>query len=708
MESLPDRFGNDLLVDVCKGGVVTVCVINRRSIIISPLSLTNPKLSSTMSKIRVLPDSLANKIAAGEVVERPASIVKELIENSIDAGAKNIEVAVESGGRRLIRIGDNGEGMARDDAILAFERHATSKLKTAEDLEAIVTLGFRGEALASIASVAKVRLRTQTASDIVGSEIEISGGRMLNVRDIAFTPGAEFEIRDLFFNVPARRKFLKSEATESFHIANLVTHYALANPQLAFRLTNNNRESIRATPAADLRERAYQLFGGEFIASLIEVGGEAGEMRVRGFVSSPSATRTTKDSQYFFINGRYVRDKVISRALIEAYRAMIPAGVYPSAMLFVEMPPHEVDVNVHPAKTEVRFVRGTIVHDLIRDAVRSAIGSSKAAATLFAKRVAEPTPKPTAEQFPSHIFDPKPPQVSREELRAAFRLQAPPPIPQQTRIDLVSTATSKERVEPDVDPVSTTTGNQQVDPDAEPVSTATGSERVDLSEPDPIQLYGHRLGCLGAKGADSNSQLKPAQNLTLIADEVNPLGQMHNSFIIATDRTGLLLIDQHVAHERILFEQHWNALRRKKVETQRLLIPETLDLSPAQATAFDQLLPELEENGFELGRLSGRTIAVKAVPAMLGAGVARTLLLELLDAIEDNRRGLSLDEIRAEIAASLACRAAIKINMQLAPEKMRWLIDELMKKENPATCPHGRPIILRITARDIEKGFQRT
>ena len=653
-----------------------------------------------MSKIHVLPDSLANKIAAGEVVERPASIVKELIENSIDAGAKSIEVAVESGGRRLIRISDTGEGMNRDDAILAFERHATSKLKTAEDLEAILTLGFRGEALASIASVAKVRLRTQTASDIVGTEVEISGGRMLNVRDIAFTPGAEFEIRDLFFNVPARRKFLKSEATESFHIANLVTHYALANPHLSFKLLNNNRESIRTTPAADLRERAYQLFGGEFINGLIEVGGESGEMRVRGFVSSPSATRTTKDSQYFFINGRYVRDKVISRALIEAYRAMIPSGVYPSAMLFVEMPPHEVDVNVHPAKTEVRFVRGTIVYDLIRDAVRAAIGSSKAAVTLFSKPEPEPSLKPQ-EVFRSHIFDEKPAQVSREELRAALKLQAPPP--QQFKIDLSDNEPTAE---------------------AEPVSTATARERVDLeaptaeelqpiaeppvsAEPDPIQLYGHRLGCLGGKAAESNSQLKPAQSLTLIADEVNPLGQMHNSFIIATDRTGLLLIDQHVAHERILFEQHWNALRRKKVETQRLLIPETLDLSPAQATAFDQVLPELEENGFELGRLSGRTVAIKAIPAMLGPGVARTLLLELLDAIEENRRGLSLDEIRAEIAASLACRAAVKINMTLAPEKMRWLIDELMKKENPATCPHGRPIILRITAREIEKGFQR-
>lgn len=652
-----------------------------------------------MSKIRVLPDSLANKIAAGEVVERPASIVKELIENSIDAGARQIIVAVESGGRRLIRIGDDGEGMSRDDAILAFERHATSKIKTAEDLEAITTLGFRGEALASIASVAKVRLRTQTDGALAGTEVEISGGRMLGVRDIPFSRGAEFEIRDLFFNVPARRKFLKSEATESYHITNLVTHYALANPQLSFTLTNNNRDSIRVTPAPDLRERAYQLFGGEFIGGLIEAIGESGEMRVRGFVSSPSSTRTTREGQFFFINGRYVRDRIISKALAEAYRAMIPAGVYPSAMLFVELPPSEVDVNVHPAKTEVRFVRGTIIHDLIRDAVRASISSAKAAATPFADNISVPAAShPTEAATTSEPRIERPPQLSREELRSAFRLQVPPPVqpqPQQQKIDLsfepqrVSTASGSERA-PDVADVS-----------AEEIELTVST----VAEP---ARYGNRIGCLGTRGSDSNSQLKPAQNLTLAADEINPIGQLHNSFIIAADRAGLLLVDQHVAHERILFEQHWRALGAKRIEVQRLLIPETIDLTPAQASAFDQLLPELEENGFELGRLSGRTIAVKSVPALLAAGAAQSLLLELLDAVEEDRKGLSLDELRAEIAAGLACRAAIKINMTLAPEKMRWLIDELLKMENPATCPHGRPIILRITAREIEKGFQRS
>jgi DNA mismatch repair protein MutL len=655
-----------------------------------------------MSKIQVLPDSLANKIAAGEVVERPASIVKELIENSIDAGARQIEVAVESGGRRLIRVSDDGEGMSRDDAILAFERHATSKIKTAADLEAILTLGFRGEALASIASVAKVRLRTQKEGDMAGTEVEISGGRVLGVRDIPFSRGAEFEIRDLFFNVPARRKFLKTEATESYHIANLVTHYALANPQLSFTLLNNNRESLRVAPAADLRERAYQIFGGEFIGDLIEVMGESGEMRARGFVSSPSATRTNRDGQYFFINGRFVRDKIIGKALSEAYRAMIPSGVYPSAMLFVELPPGEVDVNVHPAKTEVRFVRGTIVHDLIRDAVRAAISSARAGATPFVGKKIEPSaPAPVPSSRIDDFFSERPRALSREESSGAFILQAPPPVrpqPQQQKIDLSFVDFGAEpEPAPDV-PIPDVPTHDVPGGDTEHV-VSTGAE--------PAQ-YGDRIGCLGARAADSTgSQFKPAQNLTLVADEINPIGQLHNSFIIAADRSGLLLIDQHVAHERILFEQHWRALRGKRVEVQRMLIPETIDLTPAQASAFDQLAPELEENGFEIGRLSGRTVAIKSVPAMLAPGAAQSLLAELLDAIEEDRKGLSLDELKAEIAAGLACRAAIKINMELAPEKMRWLIDELLKMQNPATCPHGRPIILRISSREIEKGFQR-
>lgn len=651
-----------------------------------------------MNKIRVLPDSLANKIAAGEVVERPASIVKELLENSIDAGADRIEIAIEAGGRRMIRISDNGEGMAREDALLAFERHATSKIRAAEDLEAIVTLGFRGEALASIASVAKVRLRTQTAGALVGTEIELAGGRVLGVRDIAFSQGAEFEIRDLFFNIPARRKFLKTEATESYHIINLVTHYALANHRLAFTLLNNDRESIRVSPASGPLERAYQLFGEEFIGSLIEVAGENGAMKVHGFVSSPAMVRQNRDSLYFFINGRYVRDKLISRAVTEAYRAMMPAGVYPTAILFVELPPAEVDVNVHPAKTEVRFVRGTIVFDLVRDAIREAIASSRAAAIpLRAPEIGvgsdagpgETPAPPLTSQPPAQRTSPIAswPNSRPNADSETFRVHIPP-----------SPATAP--------PIQQKIESFQPQAIFRPEGDESGLTTLPVAAPPPGR---NRLGCLGARGAESSatSPLRPAQNLTLTADEINPLGQLHQSFIIAADRVGLLLIDQHVAHERILFEQHWNALRRQQIEVQRLLIPETLDLTPAQVTVLDQVEPQLEENGFEIGRLSGRTISINAIPAILSTGASQALLIELLDAIEIERRGLSLDELRAEIAASLACRAAIKINMPLATEKMHWLIDQLLTMENPATCPHGRPIVIRLTRREIEKVFQR-
>jgi DNA mismatch repair protein MutL len=330
-----------------------------------------------MSKIKVLPDSLANKIAAGEVVERPASVVKELLENALDAGARSINIEVEEGGKRLIRIVDDGEGMSRDDAIVAFERHATSKLRTPDDLEAITTLGFRGEALPSIASVSRLVLRTKTANDNEGTEVEFNGGKLVAVRDIAWPGGAEVEVRDLFFNIPARRKFLKSDATESVHIANLVQHYALANPQLSFLLVGNGRDVIRVTTARSLRERAYQVLGGAILEKLVEVNREADGLRILGFVSNPQEQRSSRDAQYLFINRRFVRDQLIGRALSEAYRSMMPSGTYPAAVLFIEVPPTEVDVNVHPAKTEVRFLREGAVLAFVRDAVAEALRSTE-------------------------------------------------------------------------------------------------------------------------------------------------------------------------------------------------------------------------------------------------------------------------------------------------------------------------------------------
>src|SRR2546423_8107975 len=327
-----------------------------------------------MSKIRVLSDHLVNQIAAGEVVERPASVAKELVENAIDAGAARIEVDVEAGGRRLLRVTDDGSGMTRDDALLACQRRAPSKISSDEDLTQIRTPGFRGEALASIASVARVELLTQMSAEAEGTRILIEGGRMRDVQTAARPRGTTLTVRDLFFNTPARRKFLRSEATESFHLMNLVTHYALAHPEIAFVLTNNGRETLRATAAADLRERAYQIFGAEFLDGLLAVeGGLMNVARARGYVSAPRERRTTRDAQYLFVNGRFVRDRLISRALTEGYRTVLPHGVYPAALLFLDVPLEEVDVNVHPAKTEVRFRRAAAVADIVRESVRAAL-----------------------------------------------------------------------------------------------------------------------------------------------------------------------------------------------------------------------------------------------------------------------------------------------------------------------------------------------
>src|SRR5689334_25103132 len=344
-----------------------------------------------MSKIRVLADHVANQIAAGEVVERPASVAKELVENSLDAGAQRITIEIEAGGRRLLKVSDDGEGMVRDDAVLAFERHATSKIRVTEDLAAIGTLGFRGEALASIASVAKVELTTCTEDAKAATRVTIEGGRMRDVKDAAHPRGTTISVRDLFFNTPARRKFLRSEATESYHLTNLVTHYALAHPEIAFTLTNNGRETIRVAPAKDLRERAYQIFGAQFLDGLLEVNNGVSEptetsfslpqiARVRGFVSAPRDRRTSRDAQFLFVNGRFVRDRLIGRALSEGYRSILPHGVYPVALLFIDVPLEEVDVNVHPAKTEVRFRRAAAVADAVREAVRAGLASAGYAA----------------------------------------------------------------------------------------------------------------------------------------------------------------------------------------------------------------------------------------------------------------------------------------------------------------------------------------
>ena len=659
-----------------------------------------------MSIIRVLADHVANQIAAGEVVERPASVAKELVENSIDAGATRISIEIEGGGRRLLKISDDGTGMVRDDAILAFERHATSKIRNSDDLAAIGTLGFRGEALASIASVAKIELTTSLEGASNGTRVTIEGGRMRNVKDAAHPRGTTITVRDLFFNVPARRKFLRSEATETFHLTNLVTHYALAHPEIAFTVVNNGREVVRAVAAKDLRERAYQIFGSEFLENLLEVNGGHSELaRVSGFVSAPRDRRTTRDSQYLFVNRRFVRDRMIGRALSEGYRSILPYGVYPAALLFIETPLEEVDVNVHPAKTEVRFRRQAAVADAVREAVRSALASAGYARTE--DRPAQPV------EMSQSVAAASTQQTDYRPVNPAIEMSAPisAPVKDQTqlnpvqpRIDFIPTQLPDDEWEvPDSAAPVEPTGDE-IAHDVEEMFRATQASFAVREEP-LVQEPGAQKTAL----PPLNSAQKIAREVTAesLSSNIRPLGQLEESFIIATDDDGLLLIDQHVAHERVLFDKYRALEAERRTESQQLLVPETFDLTPAQAAVFDVLAPELEHYGFELMKLSGRTVAIKSTPADLPASEARNMLAELLDTVDPEKKNSARDTLRDEIAASLACHAAIKVNMPLAPEKMRWLIDRLLQTSSPTTCPHGRPVILRLKTRDILKGFHR-
>ncbi len=670
-----------------------------------------------MSKIRVLPDHITNLIAAGEVVERPASVAKELVENSIDAGAQRIVIDVESGGRRLLKVADDGEGMSRDDAVLAFERHATSKISKAEDLNAIGTLGFRGEALASIASVARVELIARTENAAAGTRVAIEGGRMRDVKDAAHPRGATISVRDLFFNTPARRKFLRSEATESYHLTNLVTHYALAHPEIAFTLTNNGRETLHVAAAQDLRERAYQIFGGQFLDSLLEVNNQSSEAtkpspaqiaKVQGFVSAPRERRTSRDAQFLFVNGRFVRDRLIGRALSEGYRSILPHGVYPAALLFIEVPLEEVDVNVHPAKTEVRFRRTAAVADAVREAVRAALASAGYTPATDNRDLSSTTigdERDVAEAATANVVD-SVPSESALASRDSFALR---PQPQQDRIGFGVGAVPQR--EPTPIAMHTTQ------------ATLAGSASAQQPPPAKTNAAGLKVEAEKSRGEFEDKseisalpQLPPLDSalkfvrevaVESLSSNIRPLGQLDESFIIATDREGLLLIDQHVAHERVLFDKFRALETARRAESQQLLIPETFDLTPAQAAAFETVAAELETYGFGLMRLSGRTVAIKATPADLPASEARNVLKEVLDTVDSEKRGVARATLREEIAASLACHAAIKVNMPLAPEKMRWLIDRLLTTSSPTTCPHGRPVILRLATQDILKGFHR-
>src|SRR5262245_19109127 len=583
-----------------------------------------------MPKIRRLPPDLANQNAAGEGVGRPASVVKELVENAIDAGARRISIVVELGGKQLIRVDDDGEGMDPEDARLAIERHATSKIRRADDLAAIATLGFRGEALPAIASVSHFVLRTRARGMNAGTEIKVNGGAVASVNEAGMPEGTSIEVADLFYNLPARRKFLKSDGAESAQVSRVVTQLALCYPEVGFTLTSAGRKVLQCPPVTSLRERLYQLYGDR--SDLIEVRRDSGDVKLLGYIAALAEQGPTRGPQNLFVNRRIVKDRTVQHAVIDAYSQASIKERSPEMHLFIEMPHDAVDVNVHPTKAEVRFPDQSYIHELVRRTLGDALGR-------------EPAPE--------------------------LQLEAPRGLtPEPSTLPLPHAYTS-------------------VLPSRWSTAPATPTTQSAL----PVQ----ERPIAPVESGGSEPLIRP----------LIPLGQFRDTFIVAIDDEGIAIIDQHVAHERVLFERITERLSTGRLESQRLLEPMLIDLPAGSRHALTSHAAELERLGFEIEEFGGETVRVSAFPALLRREECPTALRALAEDLETAGSTATVDEAIKKIAATMACHAAVKANDPLTPEKMAHILDELRRTSYSTICPHGRPVMLRLTRREVEKNFQR-
>jgi DNA mismatch repair protein MutL len=593
-----------------------------------------------MGRITRLPGDLANQIAAGEVVERPASVVKELVENAIDAGARRLVVHVELGGKKQVRVEDDGEGMDPDDARLALERHATSKIRRADDLAAITTLGFRGEALPSIASVSHFLLRTRARGQQSGTEIKVNGGAIASIVEVGASEGTLVQVDDLFYNLPARRKFLKSDGAESAQVSRVVTQLSLAYPEVGFTLTSGGRTVLQWPPAASLGERLYQAYGER--ADLLEVKKEVGGVRVSGYAAALADRGPTRGPQNVFVNRRIVKDRTIAHAIIDSYSVASIKERSPEVHLFIEMPPDTVDVNVHPTKAEVRFRDQSFMHEIVRRALMDTLGRGGVPELQLSHEIADRSE--VSMQIPGILGG------------GIFPNRWAP----ATGVDTSSTS------------YPSVTGGFQ-----------SGESRIP--------------GDLRQTGEPGVAEIRP----------MIPLGQFRDTFIIAVDAEGLAIIDQHVAHERVLFERVMERLTAGRLESQRLLVPLVIELPPAARQAVMARVAELDRLGFEIEPFSGAAIMVSAVPALLKTEDSSKALMALAEDLEGLDQGAQVHEALRRMAASTACHAAVKANDPLTYEKMAHILDELRATAYSTVCPHGRPVMLRLTRREIEKNFER-
>ena len=669
-----------------------------------PASTSHQVQEPRPPRIVRLPAELANQIAAGEVVERPASVVKELVENALDAGASRVAVAVELGGKRLLRVEDDGEGMTADDARLALERHATSKIRRVEDLAAITSLGFRGEALPSIASVSRLLLRTRARGASRGVEVRVSGGVVDSAREAGAAEGTIVEVTDLFYNVPARRKFLKSDSAETAQISRLVTQLALGRHRVGFTLTSGTRRLARWPPVESLADRLFQVYKDR--GDLVEVRKQAAGVTVTGFVAglTGGAGGRARGPQNVFVNGRAVKDRTIAHAIGHAYDTATIKERQPEVHLFIELPPDRVDVNVHPTKAEVRFLERSLVHEVLRRAIAEALGATAApAVTLEAAAARAATPGDAAARAATPEDD-------------AARAATPGGAGPASEASAVSGVTR----------AAAAGGPDGWRPVSHPAAGEAAAGWGGAPDRPGAGASAARTGAADSTGADGPTladavrELRPAA-VTVAATAgapavpsggvvdrpMQPLGQFRDTFIIAVDADGIAIVDQHVAHERVLFEQVMERLTAGRLESQRLLQPIVLDLPPAERQALAAHGVVLDRLGFEVEAFGGDSVRIAAVPAVVPLAASEAAVRALAQDLDGLDRGAAVDDALRRSAATTACHAAVKAHDRLTPEKMVWILDALRRTAHSSVCPHGRPVVLRLSGREIERRFER-
>jgi DNA mismatch repair protein MutL len=609
-----------------------------------------------MHRIHVLPAGLVNQIAAGEVVERPASVVKELVENALDAGARTVSVEIEEGGLALVRVADDGSGMDREDARLALERHATSKLRDAEGLSAIATMGFRGEALPAIASVSRFRLDTAAAEDGAGTRVVIEGGALREAGDVARPRGTTVEVRDLFFNTPARRKFMRAAPTEAGHVTEAVIRLALARFDVGFTLRSGGRAVLGARAGAGLADRAAQALGREAHRHLVPVDATRGDVRVHGVVCSPDHSEATARALYLFVNGRWVRDRGAAHAVLRGFAGSLPAGRHPAGVLFIELPLARVDVNVHPQKHEVRFAEAREVYD----AVFHAIAGTLRTAPWLGRAARGEVPAPTA----ADAGEPRATMAGEDAAAVlAWARSARPPEGSGAALG-----------GPAPDPLASETFDFQT-------QASSSAARPPNGEP-------------GRAGPGASAWFR----------SLRYVGQHARTYLLCEGPGGtLVVVDQHASHERLLFHRLRAAFRSRALPVQPFLLPQVVALPAAAARVLEGGLDELREVGLDVEPFGGDSFAVKGAPAVLGGADMGALLADLASQLAEVDRGSAVEEAYHDLLATMACHSAVRANQELSEEEARALLDGLDAIDFKARCPHGRPVVLELPLAELER-----